>query len=111
MSLILELPNLSKTNYSIMKMSKSNLHMTTIVTFPSTSGVELQMNWNADVFVSIHANAYGLGGWNDVQGIETYIHTSEPPQATKVGSLCPKPNVTRDRSPESRCEKCEFLMF
>lgn len=29
-------------------------------------------SWGADAFVSIHANAYGMGGWNTVHGIETY---------------------------------------
>ncbi|KFZ25923.1 MAG: N-acetylmuramoyl-L-alanine amidase LytC precursor [Candidatus Izimaplasma bacterium HR2] len=27
---------------------------------------------NADIFVSIHANAFGSGGWNSVTGIETF---------------------------------------
>ncbi len=30
---------------------------------------------SAHIFVSIHANAYG-DGWNDANGIETYLHTS-----------------------------------
>ncbi len=29
--------------------------------------------WPADVYVSIHANAYGTE-WNDVSGIETFVH-------------------------------------
>ena len=31
-------------------------------------------SWGANVFVSIHANAFGNGGWNTAQGIETYVH-------------------------------------
>jgi N-acetylmuramoyl-L-alanine amidase len=28
----------------------------------------------ADVFISIHANAFGSGGWNQASGIETYVY-------------------------------------
>ncbi|PPA70207.1 N-acetylmuramoyl-L-alanine amidase [Jeotgalibacillus proteolyticus] len=31
----------------------------------------------ADFFISIHANAFGNGGWNEVSGIETYIHSTK----------------------------------
>jgi N-acetylmuramoyl-L-alanine amidase len=33
---------------------------------------------NVDVYVSIHANAFGSGGWNNVGGIETFVHPSRP---------------------------------
>jgi hypothetical protein len=36
--------------------------------------------WNADLYFSIHANAYG-SGWNDAEGVETYIYTSKPNEA------------------------------
>jgi N-acetylmuramoyl-L-alanine amidase len=39
---------------------------------------------NVDIFVSIHANAYGSGGWNDVGGIETYVYPSRPPLAYQL---------------------------
>lgn len=42
--------------------------------------------WKADVFVSIHANASGEGGWNDARGIETYVYTSKPTGAVKLAA-------------------------
>lgn len=39
---------------------------------------------NVDVFVSIHANAYGGGGWNNVGGIETYVYPTKPPVAYQL---------------------------
>jgi hypothetical protein len=36
--------------------------------------------WGADLYFSIHANAYG-SGWNDANGIETYAYTSKPKEA------------------------------
>lgn len=34
-----------------------------------------------DVFVSIHANAFGAGGWDSASGIETFVYTSKPKEA------------------------------
>jgi N-acetylmuramoyl-L-alanine amidase len=39
---------------------------------------------NVDIFVSIHANAFGSGGWNNVGGIETYVYPSRPPVAYQL---------------------------
>lgn len=36
--------------------------------------------WGADLYFSIHANAFGIG-WNSVEGIETFAHTSKPAEA------------------------------
>ncbi|WP_335871638.1 N-acetylmuramoyl-L-alanine amidase [Bacillus sp. 2205SS5-2] len=40
---------------------------------------------NVNVYVSIHANAYGSGGWNEISGIETYVHPSRPSDALSLG--------------------------
>jgi N-acetylmuramoyl-L-alanine amidase len=40
-------------------------------------------NLKVDCYVAIHANAYG-STWNDAGGIETYVHISKPPEATKL---------------------------
>jgi N-acetylmuramoyl-L-alanine amidase len=48
--------------------------------------------WKADVFVSIHANAIddtdGVpDGWDDrVEGIETFVHTTKPKEATALAA-------------------------
>ncbi|KAB7706475.1 N-acetylmuramoyl-L-alanine amidase [Bacillus aerolatus] len=47
---------------------------------PLAKRVSQANNWKADLFLSIHANAYG-SGWNSANGIETFIHTSRPKQA------------------------------
>lgn len=38
-------------------------------------------SYKANVFISIHANAYGSGGWNNVQGIETFVHNNSGSEA------------------------------
>lgn len=43
---------------------------------PLTERVQKALDWGADVFISIHANAYGAG-WNTVTGIETYTTTNK----------------------------------
>lgn len=39
---------------------------------------------NVDIFVSIHANAFGGGDWNNVSGIETYVYPTRPPVAFQL---------------------------
>ncbi|MBU5444332.1 N-acetylmuramoyl-L-alanine amidase [Paenibacillus sp. MSJ-34] len=56
----------------------------TMFTFEDSRDVPLKERtnsanaWKADLFVSIHANAFGSGGWNDARGIETYVYTTKP---------------------------------
>lgn len=38
---------------------------------------------DVDCYISIHANAYGTG-WNNVQGIETYIYVTKPKTAHEL---------------------------
>ncbi|MGD6831756.1 N-acetylmuramoyl-L-alanine amidase [Sutcliffiella halmapala] len=44
-------------------------------------------SWEADAFISIHANAYGSGGWNTAQGIETYTPAVESPNSDRLARL------------------------
>lgn len=39
---------------------------------------------NVDIFVSIHANAFGSGGWSSVGGIETFVYPTRPPVAYQL---------------------------
>jgi N-acetylmuramoyl-L-alanine amidase len=39
---------------------------------------------NVDVYVSIHANAFGSGGWTSASGFETYVYPSKPPVAYQL---------------------------
>jgi N-acetylmuramoyl-L-alanine amidase len=41
-------------------------------------------NLNVDIFVSIHANAFGGGGWSSVGGIETFVYPTRPPIAYQL---------------------------
>jgi N-acetylmuramoyl-L-alanine amidase len=38
-----------------------------------------------DCYISIHANAYGTG-WNNTQGIETFVYVTKPPKALKLAA-------------------------
>ncbi len=39
---------------------------------------------NVDCYVSIHANAYGTGGWNNAGGIEAFVFPSRPKEALEL---------------------------
>ncbi|WP_226682028.1 N-acetylmuramoyl-L-alanine amidase [Sutcliffiella horikoshii] len=43
--------------------------------------------WGAQAFVSIHANAFGNGGWNTAQGIETYTPIVQSPNSDRLANM------------------------
>lgn len=43
-----------------------------------------KFNKYADFYLSVHANAYGNGEWNEVSGIETYVHFDYPETVKKA---------------------------
>ncbi|OHR68255.1 cell wall hydrolase [Bacillus sp. HMSC76G11] len=52
----------------------------------------------ADVFISIHANAFGNGtAWNDAKGIETYVHDSKPQQAIALAGAVQKKLIEKTK--------------
>lgn len=52
---------------------------------PLDDRIKKALNWPADAFVSIHANAYG-SGWNAANGIETYTTTDRDAASTKLAT-------------------------
>ena len=44
----------------------------------------------ADLYISIHANAAGNGGWHEATGIETFIHQSKPKKALALATKIQK---------------------
>lgn len=56
---------------------------------PLNERVQKVIDWGgADAFMSIHANAFGSGGWNTVGGIETYATTNrDTPSVNLAGSV------------------------
>ncbi len=51
---------------------------------PLTERTNKGNSLNVDAFVSIHANAFGSGGWNNAEGIETYAYSSQPSRSTAL---------------------------
>lgn len=46
------------------------------------------------VYLSIHANAFGAGGWNAANGIETYVYESRPAEAMALANDIHKALIT-----------------
>ncbi|WP_421381364.1 N-acetylmuramoyl-L-alanine amidase [Bacillus salacetis] len=44
---------------------------------------EIANTMKADVFISIHANAFG-SGWNEAHGVETYVYKTKPAAAVRL---------------------------
>lgn len=49
--------------------------------------------WKADLYLSLHANAFGSGSWNDAHGIETFIHPDTPQKTKDIATVIHK-NIT-----------------
>jgi len=43
--------------------------------------------WGSDVYISVHANAYGTGGWNNAQGIETFTYPTASRESFVLAKL------------------------
>lgn len=64
--------------------------------------------WGADAFISIHANAYGDGSWNNVKGIETYVYTSRPKDALQLASAVHHSLVQQTGRPDRGIKAANF---
>ncbi|WP_409302695.1 N-acetylmuramoyl-L-alanine amidase [Peribacillus sp. SCS-155] len=53
---------------------------------PLSERVYLANSLGANLFVSIHANAFGDGSWSTPGGIETYVHSSKPKTALSLAA-------------------------
>lgn len=52
--------------------------------------------WKADLYLSIHANAFGFGAWEASNGIETLVHsTSSISEAFKVAKIIQKELISK----------------
>jgi N-acetylmuramoyl-L-alanine amidase len=64
----------------------------------------------ADVYVSIHANAYG-SGWNTAKGVETFVHTSKPKVATNLANLVQKKLIEHTQRPSRGVKTANFYVL
>ena len=63
--------------------------------------------WKADLFVSIHANAYG-DGWNSAQGIETYVYETRPPAAVALANAVQRQLIRATGRPDRGVKSANF---
>lgn len=62
---------------------------------PLTERTNKANAWGADLYVSIHANANGNGGWDSANGIETYVYTTRPPAAVALAMAVQRQLIRR----------------
>ncbi len=65
----------------------------------------------ADLFLSIHANAYGTGSWNEANGIETYIYTLKDVKAYGIAKLIHKYLIHLTRRKDRGVKAGDFLVL
>ncbi|KMJ58071.1 hypothetical protein AB685_14770 [Bacillus sp. LL01] len=67
---------------------------------------------NADMLVSIHANAFGNGGWrNDVAGIETFSWDGHSPNGDRLAALLQAELIAATKRPNRGAKKANFHML
>jgi N-acetylmuramoyl-L-alanine amidase len=64
--------------------------------------------WKADLFVSIHANAAGDGGWNSAQGIETFVYDTRPPAAVALANAVQRQLIRATGRPDRGVKSANF---
>lgn len=64
--------------------------------------------WKADLFVSIHANAAGDGGWSSAEGIETYVYKTLPQKAVAVAAAVQNHLVKATGRPDRGVKSANF---
>lgn len=60
------------------------------VDIPLKDRTDFANKQKADVFVSIHGNAFGNGGWNDANGIDTFVYTTNPKGSRALADIVQK---------------------
>ncbi|WP_404351697.1 N-acetylmuramoyl-L-alanine amidase [Sutcliffiella horikoshii] len=65
---------------------------------------------DADVLVSIHANAFGNGGWNTVQGIETFSWDGHSPNGDRLASIIQAELIAATKRPNRGHKRANFRM-
>ena len=67
-------------------------------------------NNKADLFVSIHANAYGTD-WNNAQGIETYTYISKPDKALELAAYVQTALIRATGRPNRGIKQADFAVL
>ncbi|WP_404404768.1 N-acetylmuramoyl-L-alanine amidase [Jeotgalibacillus malaysiensis] len=75
---------------------------------PLTARTDLANNGRADLYVSIHANAFGGSIWNGVQGIETYIHPHHSGEEKKLAQMIHQHLIKSAKRPDRGIKTADF---
>lgn len=63
----------------------------------------------ADVFISIHANAFGNGSiWNSTKGVETYVHDSKPQESFALAEAVQKELIEKTKRADRGVKLANF---
>jgi len=89
-------------------------HVTVFFAHSDNRDVPLQERTNyanrlrVDVYVSIHANAFGSGGWTSASGIETYVYPSRPHVALQLAQKIQRNLVAGTGLPNRGVKTADF---
>jgi N-acetylmuramoyl-L-alanine amidase len=78
------------------------------VDVPLTTRTNRANELRVDAYVSIHANAFGPGGWHSASGIETFVYPSKPKEAVELANRIQKGLVMVSGLPDRGVKTADF---
>ncbi|AJD92093.1 hypothetical protein JMA_27760 [Jeotgalibacillus malaysiensis] len=75
---------------------------------PLVARTDLANNGRADLYISIHANAFGGSIWNGVQGIETYIHPLHSSEEKNLAQTIHQQLINSTKRPDRGVKTADF---
>lgn len=102
------------TTYKVKEILKNEYEgVEILITFRDSHDVPLRQRtdwanaWKANVYVSIHANAAG-SGWNEANGIETYVYIRKPKEAYELAKVVQEKLVRATRRRDRGVKTADF---
>ncbi|MFC4320620.1 N-acetylmuramoyl-L-alanine amidase [Litchfieldia salsa] len=65
----------------------------------------------ADLYISIHANAFGSGEWNSANGIETFIFSSRPKEALDLAISVQKQLILKTNRKDRGVKAADYYVL
>jgi len=85
--------------------------ITGAVDVPLSTRTSKANNEKADVYISVHANAFGTGGWNNVSGIETFIHTDASRESAVLAKLVQEELIKSTKRSDRSIKSANFAVL
>lgn len=78
---------------------------------PLSERADKANKWGANAYISIHANAFGSGGWNTASGIETFVHTNASKESSVLAKLVQEELIKATKRSDRSIKSANFQVL